>query len=152
MKHKACRESAAGDGVESTKNALGLHNSCGVVILLNQGVEILSPDVVVGKISYTLLKRNEDGEIRCKNVAYVLVMAESNQLSIGPVREGLPLVLVEGPAAAGHASAENYLDDLSRIGQRIAASLFTPLASARTLRAGNRSVPRCSMDVRTRRG
>lgn len=101
----------ADDQIEATKRALGLERSCGAVVILNERVGILAPELVTAKASQMLLK-TRDGAFRYKNIAYVWIVSESHRLTTTERTEHLPLILLEGPTADAHSEAAKYLDSL----------------------------------------
>lgn len=101
----------ADDQIEATKRALNIPQACGVVVILNEKVAILSPTSVTSTAEKILLKR-WGNSFRYKNISYVWVISESHRLAASGSREYLPLILLEGPSAKFHADAEDYLDGL----------------------------------------
>ena len=99
------------DQIQSTKEALKLESSCGVVAILNENINILSPDVVAAKANQMLLKTRND-DIRYKQLSFVWIISESHILIAKDGAEHLPLILLEGPTADDHADVEDYLDYL----------------------------------------
>jgi hypothetical protein len=101
----------ADDQIGATKKALGLESSCGVVVMLNECVGVLAPELVTAKASQILLK-TRDVNIRYKDIAYVWIVSESHKVTAPGKTEHLPLILLEGPTAAEHVEAGEYLDSL----------------------------------------
>jgi hypothetical protein len=101
----------ADDQIAATKAALGLAEACGVVAILNEKVGILAPEFVTAKASQ-MLRKTKNGGIRYRNIAYVWIIAESHRLAGKDGSEHLPLILLEGPTAAEHPVAGEYLNSL----------------------------------------
>ena len=101
----------ADDQIQATKSALKLGSACGVVAMLNENVDILSPDVVTAKASQMLLKLR-DGGIRYRQISFVWIISESHMLISKDGAEHLPLILLEGPTADDYANVGKYLDYL----------------------------------------
>ncbi|MGH6899959.1 MAG: hypothetical protein ACREJ5_25965 [Geminicoccaceae bacterium] len=101
----------ADDQIAATKTALGLTDACGVVAILNEKVGILAPEFVTAKASQ-MLRKTKNGGIRYRNIAYVWIIAESHRLAGKDGSEHLPLILLEGPTAAEHPVAGEYLNSL----------------------------------------
>ena len=101
----------ADDQIEATKTALNLKHACGVVVILNEEIGILAPDLVTAKASGMLLK-TKDNNVRYKQIAYVWIISESHKMVSQGGSEHLPLILLEGPTADDHATAGEYLDSV----------------------------------------
>ena len=86
----------ADDQIQATKTALKLDSSCGVVAILNENIDILSPDVIAAKANQMLLK-TRDGDIRYKQLSFVWIISESHMMISRVGAEHLPLILLEGP-------------------------------------------------------
>ena len=99
----------ADDQIEATKTALNLEHAGGVVAILNEEIGILAPDLVTAKASEMLLK-TRDNNVRYKEIAYVWIISESHILVSKDGSEHLPVILLEGPAAADYPTAGEYLD------------------------------------------
>lgn len=101
----------ADDQLEETKITLGIPDACGVVVLLNEKIGILAPELVSAKASQMLLK-TKDGSVRYRHIAYVWIISESHSVGRKSGLEHLPLILMEGPTASDHVVAGEYLDGL----------------------------------------
>lgn len=101
----------ADDQIHATKGALKLESSCGVVAILNENIDILSPDVIAAKANQMLLK-TKNGNIRYKQLSFVWIISESHLLISKDGAEHLPLILLEGPTADDYANVGEYLDNL----------------------------------------
>ena len=101
----------ADDQISETKVALELPDACGVVVILNQGIDILSPELVTAKASQMLLKTKE-GDTRYKQISYVWIISESHRVSRVDGLEQLPLIVLEGPSADNYPASGEYLDSL----------------------------------------
>ena len=116
----------ADDQIGATKNALGLKNSCGVVVILNERIDILAPEIVTAKASQMLLKK-KNGGFRYTDIAYVWIISESHRLAIPGKTEHLPLILLEGPSADNYAQAGTYIDKLQQRWATFEKILFSSL-------------------------
>ena len=101
----------ADDQIHATKTALNLESSCGVVAMLNENIDILSPDIVAAKANQMLLKL-KNGDIRYRHISFVWIISQSHILVRKDGAEHLPLVLLEGPTSNDYANDGKYLDYL----------------------------------------
>ena len=101
----------ADDQIQATKEALSLEDSCGVVVILNQEVGILAPDIVTAKANEMLLK-TRNNVLRYTQIACVWIISESHVLIHKDGSEHSPLILLQGPTADTHADTGKYLREL----------------------------------------
>ncbi|WP_123631186.1 hypothetical protein [Salinisphaera orenii] len=102
----------ADDQVDATKSALAIEQACGVLAILNESAKTLSPDLITAKASQMLLKKDSDGNIRYRNIAYVLVISETHRVTGSNPRESLPIITLEGPTADEFISVDSFLSSL----------------------------------------
>ncbi|MFK5893040.1 MAG: hypothetical protein QM504_07445, partial [Pseudomonadota bacterium] len=93
--------------IASTKNTFKLSNSVGVLVILNEKVEVLSPEVVGVRINQRLREKKKD-EPRFNNIDYVIFISEIHRYN------GLPCVIIfEGEKAKKHPQEiSDYLDSI----------------------------------------
>lgn len=114
----------ADDQIESTKKRLGLTNSSGILSILNEGVAILTPDVIAKRVSEILHNRFK-GKVRYGNISHVLLISESHIVNTGGQQFTGSLITVEGPTARANVEAGNYLELLSeKWGQYCSAPIY----------------------------
>lgn len=103
----------ADDQIEATKKALSLKEACGVVVILNEKVSILSPELLVHTVNNMLLKKR-NGDWRYKSIAYVWILSEKHCLITPGKTKYIPLILIEGPNATSYHQALTYLQQLQK--------------------------------------
>jgi len=95
--------------IASTKDAIGSENAEGLLIVANDGVDILSPIAVATRIEAVLRQRREDGRPRHRHVQSAVVLTISHLVPLtGPDPRGdpgaLPICILENslvpPSAA----------------------------------------------------
>lgn len=89
---------SAEDQIENTARLLHLDRSIGVLVLLNQNVDILTPEAVAYRLAMLLKRKNDDGSFRTP-IAYCWVLFESHSLRDGPATTTLPMLALRGPSA-----------------------------------------------------
>ena len=62
------------------KKTFNLDDSYGVLIILNENIEILSLDVIIGKARQMFLKKDQSGKTRFPFIDMLLIFSESHTL------------------------------------------------------------------------
>lgn len=93
--------------IESTGNIFGLDVTCGILVLLNDNVKILSPEVVATRIQQRL-KETNNGSSRFPKIDYVIFISETHNIG------GVPLIVVIEGINSSKFSSEisDYIDYL----------------------------------------
>ena len=102
---------SAEDQISNTARILGLSKSVGVLILLNEGIDILTPEVVATRVAILMRRKSDDGTGRSP-IAYTWMLFESRTVSSGPADKTFPTVILEGPLASKYpwfSGLLNYL-------------------------------------------
>ncbi len=103
---------SADDQIADTKQTFGIPHAEGLLILLNGGVEILSPDVLAWQIARMLQARSEtDGTARYPNVNCAWVITETHFMPIQGQR-ALPGLLMQSEQVPLSTSNWNVLNAL----------------------------------------
>lgn len=93
--------------IESTQALFNLKESCGVLLILNDKVKVLSPEVVTTRIQQRLNEKRDDFP-RFKNIDYVIFVSETHNVKGVPV-----IVVIEGAYASSKSSEiSEYIDYL----------------------------------------
>lgn len=100
----------ADDQIASTKDTFSVNEAWGLLVILNEYVDILSPDVLSAKITKMLCKKLPDGSYRYQQIAWVWIISEGHYLQVHPQLKSLPLIAVEGPSAESRPNSRNYID------------------------------------------
>jgi len=90
---------SAEDQIENTARLLNLEESVGVLVLLNEGIDVLSPEVVAHRVGMLMRRKAGDGSNRSP-IAFAWLLFEGHIATTGPAERTLPMVVLEGPRAA----------------------------------------------------
>jgi hypothetical protein len=98
--------------IRSTKETFSLPDAGGLLIILNDVVDILSPDLVVRRVHRSLKKKYPNGELRFPHVSAVLIIGGAHYTQMTPTLKGMPMLVIPNtvPEAArveGFVSALN---------------------------------------------
>jgi len=83
--------------INSTKELFQCYDAYGVLVLLNEALDILSPSILTKRISQMLCKRSKDGKYHYDQIGVVWIICENCFI---PTREGsklMPSLTVYGP-------------------------------------------------------
>ena len=100
--------------IRATKDILNRPNSIGLLVLLNEDVSVLSPEIISYRVSQLLVKTEDDGSPRYRNIAAVWFVLENFSLKTKRGHKLFPSIVIEGPNAAGRPELNNILNDLQR--------------------------------------
>jgi hypothetical protein len=98
---------SAEEQITNTARILGLPGSVGVLVMLNQGVDILTPEIVASRVAMLMQRKGGDGLYRSP-IAFSWLLFESHIVTNGPADRTLPMIALKGP----HAAAYAWFDEL----------------------------------------
>lgn len=98
--------------IKSTKSIFDLPDALGLLILLNEDLSVLSPEIVSQKVSLLLTRKEQNGSFHYKDVASVLVVFENYILKDQRGNKLQPSIGVDGPSAEGKVEFAAILDDI----------------------------------------
>jgi hypothetical protein len=98
--------------IRQTKESFGLPNARGVLVVLNDTIDILKPDVIAYKISETLNKRTPTGAVRFPEILHTWVLSETHAAPITPQLNGLLSVVLDHPLVHDDGSVEKFVSSL----------------------------------------
>ena len=81
--------------IKATKKSLSLFESIGLLVILNDTVRILSPEIIVRRVSHLLHRKDDSGDLKYRNIGYVWLIQENYELEI-ECGTASPLILIEG--------------------------------------------------------
>jgi len=85
--------------IESTRKVLNLSESVGVLALLNENIDILSPQIIVRRVSQLLCYKKPNNLVGYKNVQFVWLISESHSCKLDNGAAALGSIRLEGPTA-----------------------------------------------------
>lgn len=97
--------------VRDTKEILNLPNAIGLVVLLNEGIGVFSPDIAVRKVSELLCRVRSDGSIGSP-ISFAWCLFESHVTEAEGHPSAFPCVLLEGPGADSHSWFDPLFSEL----------------------------------------
>ena len=97
--------------VQDTKEILSLPNAIGLAVLLNEDIEILSPDIAGRKVSELLCRTRSDGSIGSP-ISFVWCLFESHVTECEGHSSAFPCILIEGQNADSLAGFDSLFSDL----------------------------------------
>lgn len=100
--------------IRETKKVFRISESQGVLIIINDSVGILSPDLIVHKIHQLLNKKTSSGDARYPHIAVVWIVSETHILKTDLGQELLPSIVVVNDYASGYQEASDYVKWLQR--------------------------------------
>jgi hypothetical protein len=100
--------------VRETKKIFKLDSSEGILIILNDFVDILSPDIIAHKIHQLLNKKNSSGDARYPHISVVWLLSELHVLRTDLDQELLPSIIIVNDHAPSWQEANNYVKWLQR--------------------------------------
>lgn len=100
--------------IREAKKSFSIINSEGILIILNDCVEVLTPDLMVYKIHQLLNKKDQLGKTRYSHVSIVWIISEVHTLKTEMGQELLPCIVVVNDNSSSYQEANNYVNWLQR--------------------------------------
>ena len=103
---------SAEDQIANTARLLDFSDAVGIMVLLNEDIQVLAPDLVVERLSALLRRKKPDGSLRSP-IAYAWLLFENHVVVGGPSEKTLPMIALQGPLASSFpwfAELLNYLE------------------------------------------
>jgi hypothetical protein len=80
--------------IRTTKQTFGIPNSGGMLVLANESISILSPEIIAFKVNQMINKRTEDGSPQFPEINMVWMISEKHVTEIRPGLTGIVCLLV----------------------------------------------------------
>jgi hypothetical protein len=96
--------------IRNTRSHFGLARASGVLFILNDRIEILSPNVLGARIQQQMNKRAADGTDRFPEIAFVCALSWAHFVRGVDGTPSIPILTIEGPAAKSFPVASEQLD------------------------------------------
>lgn len=87
---------SAAKQLQNTARLLDLPDAIRLLVLLNQDIDILAPDVAVARLS-PLMCRTNDAGTTTSTIDFAWLIFESHSIAEGPAQVNMPSILLEGP-------------------------------------------------------
>jgi hypothetical protein len=100
--------------IRNAKNSFGLGKSHGILIVLNDTVEILSPEVLAFGLNRLMLKKDSNGDQRFSEISAVLLLTDLHVIRAPSGSEAIPSITITNVYVDGHEEATQYLQWLQR--------------------------------------
>ena len=99
--------------IRETKRTFDLPEAGGLLIIVNDAVDILAPDVVMYRIRRVLNKRTHDGKLRYQNVSAVMLIGGAHYTQLKTDLKGIPILSIPN-AVPEAAQVETFVGELNR--------------------------------------
>lgn len=98
--------------IRATKDILNCPDSIGLLVLLNEDISVLSPEIISYRVSQLLAKTEDDGSPHYRNITAVWFILENFSLKTQKGHKLFPSIVIDGPNAAGRPELTNILTNL----------------------------------------
>lgn len=98
--------------IRATKVILRCPDSIGLLVLLNEDISVLSPEIISYRVSQLLAKTDADGSPHYKNITSVWFILENFSLKTRKGDKLLPSIVIDGPGAVKRPELTNILNIL----------------------------------------
>jgi hypothetical protein len=95
--------------IRNAKKCFGLGKSHGILIVLNDTVEVLSPEVLAFGLNRLLAKKGPSGEPRFSEIAAVWILSDLHVIKTPVGTEAIPSITITNVLVGGHEEATDYL-------------------------------------------
>ncbi len=100
--------------IAGAKKTYDIETAEGILIIINDSVEILSPEVIAYRVSQLLREKDKSGNLLYPNVVVALTVGGLHTLELGSGQELMPLVTVVNSGVADFESVKDYTRWLER--------------------------------------
>lgn len=104
----------ANEQILSTRISFNTPNSVGILAILNEDLDVFSPDTVTAKVSELLTRKNDDNSYCYEHIACVLIINESHFVKLDNGMDALPITIITGPCADIYPALDSYMDFMLR--------------------------------------
>lgn len=98
--------------IRKTKDVFGLHAAGGLLVLLNDYVEILTPDIIAYKVSELYGKKTPERSLQFPEVNFTWVINEAHFTQLTHKLQGLPSLVLPNGGVPDAADVSGYVDSL----------------------------------------
>jgi hypothetical protein len=102
---------SANDQIRQTKKTFSLQSAGGMLVVLNEFIEVLSPDVIAYKIDELFRKRTPEGNPQFPEINAVWILNESHYTQVTPELQGIPALLMRN-MVPDPANVADYINSL----------------------------------------
>jgi hypothetical protein len=100
--------------IRETKKVFEISESQGVLIILNDCVEILSPNLIAHRVSQLLNKKSSSGDIRCPHLSVIWIVSEIHVIKTDIGQELIPSIILVNDYSHNHQEASDYVTWLQK--------------------------------------
>lgn len=100
--------------IRATKASFGLPNARGVLIVLNDTIDILAPEIIAHRVAETLNKKTPHGAVRFPEIGYNWLLCETHTTAVAPALNGLLSVVLDHPQIKDDGTLERFVDSLQQ--------------------------------------
>lgn len=104
---------SAEEQIAHTRHVLNLPNAVGLLVILNESVQVLDP-TVVGYGVGNLMRRMRTGASSSATLDFVWLLFESHSLGSNPEHPAFPSMLIRGEGASSYPWFDAFHDDVFR--------------------------------------
>ncbi|MEL7358536.1 MAG: hypothetical protein AAFN40_18505 [Cyanobacteria bacterium J06560_6] len=94
--------------IRDSKKTYSIESAEGILIIINDSVEILSPEVIAYRVSQVMGERNPSGELLCPDIAVVLILGSLHTMHLEHSQEVLPAITVINSYTTDYEMARDY--------------------------------------------
>ncbi len=98
--------------IRESKETFGLREANGVLVILNDVVDMLSPELVTYRVRRALSKSTTEGELRFPHVSAVMLIGGAHYTQITPTLKGIPTLLMPN-TVPGAGKVEEFVRALN---------------------------------------
>lgn len=95
--------------IREAKKSFGLFKSYGILIVLNDTVEVLSPEVLAHGLHRLLRKKDSAGEPRFSEISAIWILSDIHVIKTPIGTEYIPSITITNDFVDGHEEATDYL-------------------------------------------
>lgn len=100
--------------IKSTKEIFACNNASGLLVLLNESIDALSPEIVSYRVSQLLTKKDSEGEYRYPHITSVWLICENYTYRSARNSKMMPCIIVDGPTCENYENLDLIHENLQK--------------------------------------
>ena len=100
--------------IRESKASFALPDSRGLLVVLNDTIDILDPNVMAHRVAQALLKKTPTGKPRFQEVGAAWLLCETHMIPVPGMRGGLLSVVMSNPSVPEDPHLESFVDQLQQ--------------------------------------
>jgi hypothetical protein len=100
--------------IREAKNSFEIRSAEGILVIINDIVEVLSPDIILNKICQLFNKKDPNGEPRYPHISVAWVISETHVFRTEVGLDLIPSIMISNNSSPGYQAAADYVEWMNK--------------------------------------